>query len=250
VLCSVRIDVDQLLQEREEERLAAVQGSSTSMKKSKKASTKHPVKKETEEVAIPMLTLPKSKKRKSDVKEEPPKLKKIKITHSPSKLPSTISIPARPQAPKVSVTLKLGPRPTAPEPYPCCLCISMNKEGLLRVHDPPVTRKDAIEATGNPKVWMAHELCASVIPETWVDEIYTQGAKEKMVFGVDGIVKDRWNLVRHPRLIEVLIVTYRQSILEMFCMHQEPAKRPWRTGTVHERKVPESISCWLRQRWC
>jgi len=42
---------------------------------------------------------------------------------------------------------------------------------------------------------MAHEECASVVPETWVDEVDEGNGKEKVVFGVDGIVKDRWNLV-------------------------------------------------------
>lgn len=44
---------------------------------------------------------------------------------------------------------------------------------------------------------MAHEYCANVVPETWVDEIEfgQSDEKEKVVFGVDGIVKDRWHLV-------------------------------------------------------
>jgi len=35
------------------------------------------------------------------------------------------------------------------------------------------------------------------VPETWVDEVDggPSGGKERMVFGVDGIVKDRWHLV-------------------------------------------------------
>lgn len=50
---------------------------------------------------------------------------------------------------------------------------------------------------------MAHEECANVVPETWVDfievgEPQQDGSriKEEVVFGVDGIVRDRWNLVR------------------------------------------------------
>ncbi|KAJ7443228.1 hypothetical protein B0H11DRAFT_2251060 [Mycena galericulata] len=38
--------------------------------------------------------------------------------------------------------------------------------------------------------WMAYEACAHALPETWVDEV--QG--ERLVFGVDGIVRGRWNL--------------------------------------------------------
>jgi hypothetical protein len=52
---------------------------------------------------------------------------------------------------------------------------------------------------------MAHESCARVIPETWLDEAETGPVLEdgtrkqaKMVFGVDAIVKDRWNLVSDP----------------------------------------------------
>ena len=59
-----------------------------------------------------------------------------------------------------------------------------------------MNRRDAIEAAGNPKSWMAHDQCANIVPETWVDDLdAVDGGKEKVVFGVDGIVKDRWNLV-------------------------------------------------------
>ena len=143
------------------------------------------------EVTLPP---PKSRKRKFEVKDEGPKAKKIKI--KPSMATASSNIPAKPPLIKLSVTLKLGPRPVEPEPFPCCLCVSMSEEGLLRVHDPPTGRRDAIEATGNPKLWMAHDYCANIVPETWVDDLDTaDGGKEKVVFGVDGIVKDRWNLV-------------------------------------------------------
>lgn len=76
----------------------------------------------------------------------------------------------------------------------------MGREDLLRVHDPPIGRKDAIDGMGHPKVLLAHEECANIVPETWVDEIDVEEdgrkVKERVVFGVDGIVKDRWNLVR------------------------------------------------------
>ena len=46
------------------------------------------------------------------------------------------------------------------------------------------------------EIWKAHEKCALIVPETWVDEIINDtGQKERVVFGVDSIVKDRWNLV-------------------------------------------------------
>ena len=137
-----------------------------------------------------------SRKRKSEGGGDTPALKKIKIKATPPKGSAQTESPSRKTLPKLSVTLKLGPRPAEPESYPCCLCVSMNSEGLLRVHDPPITRKDAVDAAGNPKEWMAHEYCANIVPETWVDETVDQsGEKVKLVFGVDGIVKDRWHLV-------------------------------------------------------
>jgi hypothetical protein len=99
---------------------------------------------------------------------------------------------------KKSLTLKLGPRPLEEEEFPCCLCVSTNREGLLKVHDPPGNR-DHVDIPSPKKIWLAHEDCANIVPETWVDEVEIEGdasnAKEKVVFGVDAIVKDRWNLV-------------------------------------------------------
>lgn len=95
------------------------------------------------------------------------------------------------------ITLKLGPRPKEPEDFPCCLCVSMRNEGLLPVHEPEAGRG------------MAHEQCANIVPETWVDvfevgDPYPDGTRRKVraVFGVDGIVKDRWNLVSLILILE------------------------------------------------
>ena len=108
---------------------------------------------------------------------------------------------------KKSLTLKLGPRPPEEDEFPCCLCVSNNREGLLKVHDPPGNR-DQLDSLGSKKVWLAHEDCATIVPETWVDELEMQGGvstvKEKVVFGVDAIVKDRWNLVRRTHLRNLL----------------------------------------------
>jgi hypothetical protein len=89
----------------------------------------------------------------------------------------------------ISITLKM------PEPYPCCLCPSMQRDGLLRVHDAPHGIHGGVNG-----VCMAHEDCAMVIPETWVDHLVVPNddgswVTEQRVFGVDRIVKDRWNLV-------------------------------------------------------
>lgn len=86
--------------------------------------------------------------------------------------------------------------PPAPQ-TPCCLCASNQMPGLLPVYDPPSSWSGAKPAakcdeSGNEVGgWLAHEHCARAIPETWVDMVDGR----RMVFGVDGIVKDRWNLV-------------------------------------------------------
>lgn len=74
---------------------------------------------------------------------------------------------------------------------PCCLCVSNLQEGLLPVHDPPASNV-AVGTRAGRGGWMAHEQCAKIVPETWVDE---DANGRRFVFGVDGIVKDRWNLV-------------------------------------------------------
>jgi JmjC domain, hydroxylase len=81
---------------------------------------------------------------------------------------------------------------------PCCLCASPTEAGLLPVNDPPFPQMGvpvprSIEGVA---VWKAHETCAMTIPETWVDEI----DGERRVFGVDAIIKDRWNLVSFQTL--------------------------------------------------
>jgi hypothetical protein len=49
----------------------------------------------------------------------------------------------------------------------------------------------AVPMLNGQEAWKAHETCAMIVPETWVDEI----DGEKRVFGVDAIIKDRWVLV-------------------------------------------------------
>ncbi|THU98588.1 JmjC-domain-containing protein [Dendrothele bispora CBS 962.96] len=201
---SVRIDVDQLLRDRERERLEA-EGPKSPRKVPKQSAAVSEDRVKHEELTLIIPPLPKFAKRKveNDL-ESAPKPKKQKTKPSSSKSTSSTSSsssrpplslkipPSAPSAPP-KLTLKLGPRPTEPDTFPCCLCVSQSKEGLLRVQDPPSRRKEAMEACGFPKVWMAHEECANVVPETWVDEV-DEDRKEKVVFGVDGIVKDRWNL--------------------------------------------------------
>jgi hypothetical protein len=82
--------------------------------------------------------------------------------------------------------------------------VSMSHDGLLRVQDPPIGRRELPESLSSiydATRWMAHEECAKVVPETWVDmvesaEIFPDGSHvwESRVFGADAIVKDRWQL--------------------------------------------------------
>ncbi|KZT30281.1 JmjC-domain-containing protein [Neolentinus lepideus HHB14362 ss-1] len=172
---SVRIDVDQLLLDRATEQAVVAKAS----KRKDKAKA--------------------SRKRKSEGGEESHKAKKARPSKSASSkgLANAHASGSGPSPSKVTVVLKLPPKPKEPSTFPCCLCVSTSTNDLLRVQDPPVTRPPEV-LLENDK-WMAHESCAKVVPETWVDEVDIDNAngskgKERVVFGVDGIVKDRWNL--------------------------------------------------------
>ena len=164
----MRIDVDQLLLDRERERLERSQvAQNTAASDNQK---------------------PKARKRKHDESTIGPKGKKPKVTKDKGTHAVTTS---KSTLPRLSITLKIGPRPK--ETLPCYLCVSEDTNGLLPIYDP-------VSTSSTPK--MAHEHCASVIPETWVDDYEvdhpSSGSslhKTRAVFGVDGIVKDRWNLV-------------------------------------------------------
>lgn len=169
LLHSVRIDVDQLLLDRERERLEMLPA--------------------TQDTPVVGNQKPKARKRNRDESIIEPKGKKLKATKDEG---TPTSVTSKPSIPKLSITIKIGPQK---EIFPCYLCVSEDKDGLLPIYDP-------ISTTSTPK--MAHEHCASVIPETWVDDYEvdhpssgTAPQKKRVVFGVDGIVKDRWNLVGH-----------------------------------------------------
>jgi hypothetical protein len=188
----VRIDVDQLLKEREEERSYPAHSTSTNVLQD--LSTQLVAGVDSQDDALSPPLKPTSRKRKLDGDVSTRGKKKLKVLDLKSGAASSGVSSAKGQ-PKI--TLRLGPRSEEQESFPCCLCVSINSEGLLRVQNPPFARKDAAEAAGHPKVWLAHEFCANVVPETWVDSfIRSDGNVEKVVYGVDGIVKDRWNLVR------------------------------------------------------
>ena len=175
ILNSVRINIDELLQDQE---LAMAQAAKPKSK---------------------FISSSSSRKRKSDENYTPNSMKKAKVSPEAPKV----------ALPKVTIRLKLGPRPPELDPFPCCLCVSASREGLLPVHDKPLVQHSAYVDT---KMWMAHESCARVLPETWLDEAETgpvleDGTRkqEKMVFGVDAIVKDRWNLVSDIPLCRPLL---------------------------------------------
>ena len=190
IFISVRINIDELLQDRELAMAKAAKPKSKSISSSS------------------------SRKRKSDENDTPNSMKKAKVS---PQAPNVV-------LPKVTIRLKLGPRPPELDPFPCCLCVSSSREGLLPVHDKPLVQHSAYADT---KLWMAHESCARVIPETWLDEAETGPVLEdgtrkqaKMVFGVDAIVKDRWNLVSDPSANLCCPLT-RFLCVEMFSVFQE-----------------------------
>ena len=165
--CSVRIDVNQLIMDRERERLELSQAK--------------------QDAATVYTQKTKARKRKHVESTVEPGGKKLKATKAGGVHAAATSKPAMP---KLSITLKIGP---PKDIFRCCLCVSKDTNGLLPVYDP-------VSTTTTPK--MAHEHCARVIPETWVDDYEvnhpssgSSPRKTKAVFGVDGIVKDRWNLV-------------------------------------------------------
>lgn len=152
-----------------------------------------------------------------------------------------------PSSQKSRVILKL-PAPRAPgeDEYPCCLCVGTQKDGLCRVHDAP--REEVVGAAlefrnGIGKVWRAHESCAEVVPETWVDDIEVprpdgQGTMmERVVFGVDGIVRDRWNLVGALHPLYQLLERDLTFFVEMFRLHEITGQRARGANPVYQGQM-------------
>ncbi|KAJ6589191.1 JmjC domain, hydroxylase-domain-containing protein [Mycena capillaripes] len=229
---SVRIDVDQLLEDRRIEELEKTDPAAAARARAVRDGVDEeqymdaiPVELQLTPLPAPVQpTKPRSpRKRKPTMPFEPEGAspKRPRTTSAPSASTSShphphtshkLVIPAASSSsshhssshgaapPAQRLTLKLGPRPTplADETFPCCLCVDPSPSGLARVHDLPAAWREVAPAaqihfpasTGGKGVWMAHEACAVVLPETWVDEING----EKLVFGVDGIVRGRWSL--------------------------------------------------------
>lgn len=184
-LLSVRIDVDTLLEDAEALR--------------DEEHSENPKKRKVEEL--------------SDEDSVPKKVKKLSGAASSSKLatgtPETDPKPAR-------------IRFTAPV-TPCCLCADPHEQGLLRIHNPPAGW-GADKATSGEKVWRAHEACAKVLPETWVDEV--NGVR--VVLGVDCIEKDRWALVSLTCQTATSLLDHLRCNPEMRRVHKTRPKSPWR----------------------
>ena len=235
---SVRIDVDALLRAREEERLAE-EHVEVKAKPPSKASSKKP-RSEGSGSKSP-------KKRKSDATDEVPREKKLKLDPDLEQ----VGPPSSSYDVKQKLLLKL---PRDPGPYPCCLCVSRDPLGLLRVHDPPsswsgcqnVPAKDAL----GREIWRAHEKCATLVPETWVDEETNEdGLMEKVVFGVDGIVKGRWSLVRIAATIWSAFVL-PCIVPEMCSVSEASSTSSWRSDTMHKGQMSEGIPYFVRpRRW-
>ncbi|KAJ7652264.1 JmjC domain, hydroxylase-domain-containing protein [Mycena rosella] len=203
---SVRIDVDQLLEDRRIEELEKTDPAAAAQARAARDGEDFadmlPVAPEPEPEALPTST------------QAPPALPSA-LAPLPVRLPPLPPPPrARPRCPRApppahahpahppaqKLTLKLGPRPED-ETFPCCLCVDPSTDGLARVHDLPSAWRDLSPAArmhyptsgaaARMGVWMAHEACALVLPETWVDDI---AGGERVIFGVDGIVRGRWSL--------------------------------------------------------
>jgi hypothetical protein len=116
----------------------------------------------------------------------------------------------KPRPASETVTVKIPP-PEVLE-LPCCLCVGTSTDGLLPVHDPPASNVAAGTRPGKDG-WMAHERCAKIVPETWVDE----ADGKPYVYGVDAIVRDRWNLVSLSWLPIIPLITKCHA--EMQCVY-------------------------------
>ncbi|KZS96566.1 JmjC-domain-containing protein [Sistotremastrum niveocremeum HHB9708] len=170
---SVRIDVDQLLAERdaenEDEDIPIVDAPSTPAPARRMVSKPSQPRKRKPEVDAEGRIVP-----------TPPKRPKVESSeHTNGSLP----------------VLKIRLKRDDIEPLPCCLCISSSMDGLLEVAHPPSAAASSTGTKPGKDGWMAHEACAKTVHETWVDEVaQADGSSKKMVFGVDCVPRDRWNL--------------------------------------------------------
>lgn len=233
---SVRIDVDELLRAKEERDLMEAEESSKPSSSSRKLDNKSPRKRK-----LPSASL------LEDGLSKPAKKSKVKAERSVA------------DKPRPTVMLKVS-MPKDLQPFPCCLCVSRNEAGLLPVHDIPSSSSGhsnylAKDVHGSV-MWRAHESCAMLVPETWVDEVSSPSdpssssaiAKTNMVFGVDTISKDRWNLVSCIKILRQNIRVICVILSEMLCLSEDSSQIPWCPSSVYQGKMPESFPHFLCQR--
>jgi hypothetical protein len=125
--------------------------------------------------------------------------------------------------------------------FPCCLCVSVDARGLLHVQDPPKSNATGGNTRAGEKGWMAHESCADVVPETWIDK---NPRGERVVFGVSSIPRDRWNLV--SLLSRVVVNSELIKAIEMLLLHETSTQDPRCSNPMHERQMSKGLPCQLR----
>jgi hypothetical protein len=193
---SVRIDVDTLLLEREQEYTMENSAASGTAQLGEQGISQN-IEGYSEldhSLSMPSASLqqnsaPSPRKRKADDLDV--------IQAKLLKKPKAMSIRPATGPSAIKLILKLGPPPVEDVGFPCVLCVSTGRDGLIPVQGRPRTVHAAFASIAEGP-WMAHEQCARMVPETWIDELEgtnPDGTRPRAVFGVDNIVRDRLNLV-------------------------------------------------------
>ena len=95
---------------------------------------------------------------------------------------------------KMSTSLKLKPTTVAAVLwYPCLFCPSLEVADLLEVFDPSEDVK--ARSKSRNEIVAAHLSCVNSIPEVWVENRSAGDLTVLVVMGANNIPKDRWNLV-------------------------------------------------------
>ncbi|EIW69101.1 hypothetical protein TREMEDRAFT_31415, partial [Tremella mesenterica DSM 1558] len=171
---SVRIDVDEMLAERE--LVEAIDNERSAKKKRSRISTDTPTSKRPRTSTV----FPEDASQ-SDETEEPEHESKLPISGmEKSKKATHISKP-RPPAIKKEIPS-----------YPCLFCPSLSQEGLTMVEG----ANEVVQARSKSRVpgLFAHRSCALAIPETSVDDREVDGKLVGVIANVNAIPTDRWNL--------------------------------------------------------
>lgn len=77
--------------------------------------------------------------------------------------------------------------------YPCVFCPSLDVDDLLLVLEPSEDVVARSQSRGG--LVLAHLSCVNSIPEVWIEDRLVGEQTIPVVMGVNGITKDRWNLV-------------------------------------------------------